>query len=76
MTGYVKKYLKEQHEQNKKLLLKFDADLRTSKARLTVAKLMVAALERDMTAMRTLYHDLMELRQIIVLLNPHLQKTR
>lgn len=74
MTEYVKKYLLEQHEINKKLLLKFDADLRTSRAQLTVAQLMVTALERDMVAMRTLYCDLMELRQIIVLLNPHLQK--
>lgn len=76
MTEYVKKYLLEQHELNNKLLLKFDADLRMSKARLTAAKLMVTALERDMKAMRTLYHDLMELRQIIVLLNPYLPKAR
>ena len=76
MSDYVIKYLQDQHEQNKKLLLKFDADLRMSRARLTAAKLMVTTIEQEMAAMRVLYHDLMELRQFIVLLNPHLQKTR
>lgn len=76
MTEYVKKYVLEQHEQNKKLLMKYDADLQTCKARLIAVKLMVTALEQEMTVMKAWYQDLMELRQTIVLLNPHLQKAR
>lgn len=76
MTDFIKQYFKEQCETNQKLLSKFDADLRTCGAQLVAVKLMVTALEREIASMKTMHQDLMELREIIVLLNPHLKKPR
>lgn len=76
MTDFIKQYFKEQYEINEKMLSKIDADLRTCGAHLVAVKLMVTALELKMTSMKTMHQDLMELREIIVLLNPHLKKPR
>lgn len=72
----VRKYLKEQHDLNNKMLMKLDSDLQNCNTQLTAVKLMVSALEHRITTMKTLYLDLMELRKTIVILHPHLLNVR
>lgn len=57
---------------NKKKLEKFDEDINVCTRLLTDVKIRLSTLEIQMHAMRTMYKDVMELRKLVLILNPHL----
>lgn len=67
-------YVKECLKINSRMLLKLDRDLQNCYTLLIAVKLRIAALKVQMFALRTMYQDLMELRHLILILNPHLKK--
>lgn len=71
-----KDYVKTQCDLNNKMLLKLDVDMKMCCIQLNAIKMRVTALQMQMTAMTIIYQDILELRKIIILLNPHLKKTR
>lgn len=71
-----KEYLKMAFDFNNKMLLRLDGDIIKCNTQLTAVKLKVSALQVQMVAMKAIYQDIMELRKIIVILNPHLKKAR
>lgn len=68
------KYLKDQMELNNKMLKKLDYDLKVYDKQLVLLKIRTSTLQLQMTAMQIMYKVIMELRQIIVILHPHLRR--
>lgn len=68
------KYLKDQMELNNKILKKLDYDLKVYDKQLVLLKIRTSTLQLQMTAMQIMYKVIMELRQIIVILHPHLRR--
>lgn len=73
---FVKQSIQSELDFNTKLITKLDGDITKSNVQLTAVKLKVSALQLEMLAMTALYQDIMELRRLMVLLNPHLKKAR
>lgn len=69
-------YIKNEFDLITKTISKLDDHIHRCKIQLTAVKLKVSALQLQMVAMKAIYQDIMELRKIIVILNPHLKKAR
>lgn len=65
-------FFQENLDINKKKLKKFDEDINVCTRLLTDVKIRLSTLEIQMHAMRTMYKDIMELRKLVLILNPHL----
>lgn len=74
MSVNVKHYISEQLDLTNQMLTKFNSDLQICSNQLTAVKLLVTALENKITAMRTIHQHLLELRKLIVIVHPYLQK--
>lgn len=66
-------YLSKCMESNKTNLKKLDQDISACQIQLTDIKLRLSTLEIQMFTMKKIYEDVMELRKILKILNPHLK---
>lgn len=66
-------YLSKCMESNKTNLKKLDQDINTCQRQLTDIKLRLSTLEIQMFTMKKIYEDVMELRKLLKILNPHLK---
>lgn len=67
-----RQYVRDEFERNGKMLTKLNNNINKCNTQLIAVKLKVSALQIQMNAMQSIYKDLMELRKIILILNPHL----
>lgn len=65
---------KQQYKENEKILLKINSDIQNCALEIMKVKMKVATLQIHMRAMKTMYHDLVELKKLIVELNLSLIK--
>lgn len=73
-TKSVCDYFREQLQETDKMLLNLDVGIQHCNTLLYSAKFKLSALEIQMMAMKSIYQDLMELRKLIIILNPHLRQ--
>lgn len=72
-VSYIERqYMKDELDRNDKMLSNLNSNLLNCNAELIAVKLKVAALQLQMTTMQAIYKDVMELRKIILVLNPRL----
>lgn len=70
----VRNIIKDKCKLNKQLLVALDKQIQNCNTMLSAVKLKVSTLQLQMTAMKFMYHDIMELRKLIVILHPHLKE--
>lgn len=66
-------FFKENLDINDRKILKLDQDIKTCSRQLTAIKLKLCHIEMQLLAMKTMYHDIMELRKLLLILHPYLK---
>lgn len=74
--SFVRTYIQQELDQNNKILAKMDQDIKKCDRQLTALKILTTTLQLQMNAMKSMYHDVMELRKLIQILHPHTKTKR